>query len=638
MKKRNHLSKKLCCIFCLTAMLLPQTVFAKTSTLQESDTLYHDLSYEDELEEAFTVLTLGDISNVTSSLVLPDSYGIHVNIAWSSSDETIIDLSGNVTTSEEKDADVTLTAKLSSTKTEQTKEKTFEVHVPKTSVNDILEQDAKEVREYVDYILNTGYKLPTSEDIGIRSQVAWKLSSGEAEITDGKLVKTEKSEERQPIILNATLSYKDTNKEIILENLTLLDEYEAYILSYFAGKEESKEMYIAYSYDGIHWMYLNHADAVLTPTMGKKQIRDPFIMRKKDGSFAIFATNGWTSPLITIWDSDNLTEFNNERLCQVSEKGGVASGYHAWAPECNYDPITDTYMVYWSDPKANDGIGQTYYNTSSDLLEFTEARVLFEREFRIIDASIKKYKGDYYMVYDDSTGDNDTGNGGRRIYLAKADSLKEGAFYPCNGVMSEGVAEGPFLLQNFENDNWYVYYDYYHKHKFGITTTENLAENEWNYEGICETMPWDEVRHGGGIAVTKKELDRILDKWCLDAPSVSEIIKPADVKIAKGAKLKDDTLIKSVEVLLRDGNIAELPVTWEIEDSDTSKLGSIKITGTFEDSDISFTNEKELIPEITLIVEKNAGSKIWIYTLVIVAVVALGGVIALRMIRRGSRK
>ncbi len=70
----------------------------------------------------------------------------------------------------------------------------------------------------------------------------------------------------------------------------------------------------------VHWMRLNEGNAVLTPTMGKKQIRDPFIMRKKDGSFAIFATNGWNSDKITIWDSNDLTAYENERLVTVSIK------------------------------------------------------------------------------------------------------------------------------------------------------------------------------------------------------------------------------------------------------------------------------------------------------------------------------
>lgn len=619
--KKSLLLKGLCAITCTFLMAAPNAAYAKTQELQESDTLYHDISYEEELEEAYNVLTLGDLENVKTDLVLPDSYGIHVNISWSSSNENVIDLKGHVVTPEENDETVILTAELSSTKTDSTKTKTFNVQVKKTGVDEILENEAVQVKNYIDYILNDGYTLPDSDEIKIRSQLTWEINSGEVVIEDGVLKKNDKSKERQPLELKALLSYKGESKEITLKNLTLLDKYEAYILSYFAGKNESKEMYIAYSYDGVHWMRLNKADAVLTPKKGNKQIRDPFIMRKKDGSFSIFATNGWTSPMITIWDSDNLTEFENERLCKVSEKGGVASGFYAWAPECNYDPVTDEYMVYWSDPQANDGVGQTYYNTSSDLMNFSKAGVLFEREFFIIDASIKKYKGDYYMVYDDATGDNDTGNGGRRIYIAKAESLQAGAFYPYSGVLSEGVAEGPFLLHNFKDDSWTVYYDYYSKHKFGSATIGNITESEWNYEGISESMPWDEVRHGGGIAVTAKELERILEKWSFDSPEVLEAKNSSNVEIEKGVKLTEDVMPQSVETLLSDGDVVEIPVKWNIQDVNTDKTGSVKITGEFEDNAISFENPDKITPEVTLVVKENK-----VPTGLIVAAVGVVGV------------
>lgn len=579
-------------------------VMAADASLQSSDTLYHDISYEEELAEAERVLSLGDISNVTSKLVLPYSYGIHVNIDWGSSDESVIDLNGNVITPQDRDKDVTLTATLSSTKTDDNKKKEFVVHVPKASVEDILNQDAKEAQEYIDYIINTGYELPDADELGIRCEVEWELISGEAEIKDGKVIKTDASSERQPIALKATLKKDGKTKVVEIKNIILLDKYAGYILSYFAGKNESKEMYIAYSYDGVHWMRLNSADAVLSPKKGVKQIRDPFIMRKKDGSFAVFATNGWSSPMITIWDSENLETFENERLCKLSEKGGVASGSHTWAPECNYDPIKDEYYVYWSDPDANDGVGQIYYNTTKDLENYSKADVFFEREFFIIDASIKKYKGDYYMVYDDATGDNDTGNGGRRIYAAKADSLEAGSFYPYSGVLSEGVAEGPFLLNNFKDDSWFVYYDYYSQHKFGVTTIDDLRTDNWKYKGICKTMPWEEVRHGGAIPVTGKEMERILAKWSKDTPDVSEIITSEAIKVTAGDDISSLNLPKTVKVTLSDGNKIDIKTKWNTDGLNLEKEGNAILKGELEEEKDVCQNPDDISPQLTIEIAK----------------------------------
>lgn len=615
--------------------------FAAPKAIQESDELYHGISFEEELAEAEQVLSLGDTSNQTGNLVLAHSYGLHVNIDWASSDEAVVDLQGKVILPTDSDKDVTLTATLSSTKTETTKTKTFTVHVPKASAADILERDAKDTMEYVDYIVNTGYKLPDSTELGIRSEIVWELTAGEAQLKDNIITKTDKADERQHIELKGTLTYEGETKEISLANMTLLDEYAGYILSYFAGKEESKEMYIGYSYDGIHWMRLNNADAVLTPTLGDEQIRDPFIMRKKDGSFAIFCTDGWNGNELTIWDSEYLTSFDNERLCVMKEgKKGInpdgPSGFHTWAPECNYDPLTDQYIIYWSDPKGNNQHGQTYYNTSSDLLTFSEPGILFGRETPMIDASIKKYKGDFYMVYNDFTGDNSEESTGRRIYVAKADSLEAGAFYPYEGALSEQVAEGPFLFQNFENGSWMAYYDFYQLHKFGVTTIDDITTDKWEYWGINETMPWDEVRHGGVIPVTRKELDKIFEKWKTEEPEIIEICETAGITGHVGDTAKDLKLPEKVSVMLADGSLTEAPVVWDTKNLATDEPGSCTITGTLDKTDL--VEKEDLQASLSIeIVEKPAGNTVLIIVIIAVAVAAAGAVVTVLFIRKKKK-
>lgn len=612
--------------------------FAAPQAIQESDELYHGISFEEELAEAEQVLSLGDTSNQTTNLVLAHSYGLHVNIAWASSDEAVVDLQGKVILPADEDKDVTLTATLSSTKTENTKTKTFTIHVPKASATDILERDAKDAMEYVDYIVNTGYKLPDSAELGIRSQIVWKLTAGEAQLKDNVITKTDKSAERQHIELKGILTYEGETKEISLANMTLLDEYAGYILSYFAGKEESKEMYIGYSYDGIHWMRLNNADAVLTPTLGDEQIRDPFIMRKKDGSFAIFCTDGWNGNELTIWDSEYLTSFNNERLC-IMREGKKAinpdgpSGFHTWAPECNYDPITDQYIIYWSDPKGNNQHGQTYYNTSTDLLTFSEPGILFGLKTPMIDASIKKYKGDFYMVYNDSTGDNSEESTGRRIYMAKADSLEAGAFYPYEGALSEQVAEGPFLFQNFETGSWMAYYDFYQLHKFGVTTIDDITTDKWEYWGINETMPWDEVRHGGVIPVTQKELDKIFEKWKTEEPEIIEITETESITAYVGDNADDLKLPENVTVILADGSSVQIPVNWDTSGISTESTGTCTISGTLSESD--YAEKGDLKTALTIeIVERPASGNTAIIIAIIGAVVIAGGAVTLLIIKK----
>lgn len=622
----------------LTAMVLfllaltPQTVTAQPSPPRDNKIKYHTLSYEEELMQAKEKLSLGDTSHVTRNLVLPQSYGVHVSISWESSDEALIDTTGKTANPTDKEKTVVLIARLTSSMTDKTESASFNIILPKLSAEEILENDARTVQEYVDYILNTGYKLPDKKELDIRSDIKWELTEGSAEIKEEKLVKTKASEERQQIALKATLSYEGQTKAAELSQIMLLDEYAGYILSYFAGVNESKEMYIGYSYDGIHWMRLNEGNAVLTPKKGNKQIRDPFIMRKKDGSFAIFATNGWNSDCITIWDSKDLTSYENERLLKVTEKGYKGlNGFFAWAPECNYDPITGLYYIYWSDPKT----GKTWYNTSADLTEASMPDILYEANTEMIDASIKKYKGDYYMVYNDAYGNNEGLDGGKMIYGAKADSLEAGAFYPYWGALSEPIAEGPFLLYDFKKDNWIAYFDYYSEHQFGMNTIENINDDNWVYKGISTTMPSEELRHGGAIPVTQKELDCIIKAWGTDLPELLSLeeIPPITVQ----AKEKDwiKNLPKTAAVLLSDGRQTELPIAWNTDASPFDEKGEHTLTGELKKA--NYANSESLKAIIVIHVTESSNA------LLIILIICTAGAIlilsaVLLLVRKKHKK
>lgn len=615
-------------ILLTAASLMPRYAYAEEQNPRDNKIKYHELSYEDELAEAKEKLDLGDISNVTKNLVLAHSYGVHIKIEWKSSDETLIDTEGKVVNPTEEEKTVTLTAKLTSSMTDKTESAVFEVTLPKMSPEELLENDSRIVQEYVDYIVNTGYQLPDADELGIRSALSWELTAGNAEIKNGRLFKTKDAKERQPVTLKAVLTYEDKTKETELSQIVLLDEYTAYILSYFAGVNESKEMYIGYSFDGTHWMRLNEGNAVLKPRKGNKQIRDPYIMRKKDGSFAVFATNGWNSDAVTVWDSGDLAVFENERLLKVTQKEYKGlSGRYAWAPECNYDPVTELYYIYWSDPDT----GKTWYNTSLDLLDASMPDVFYEANTNMIDASIKKYKGDYYMVYNDAYGNNEGLDGGRMIYGAKADSLEAGAFHPYWGTLSEPIAEGPFLLYDFKKDRWTVYYDYYSKHKFGVNTIKNINDDNWEYKGISETMPSEELRHGGAIPVTQKELDRIIEAWGKEEPDILSLEKIPQITIKVGDKEYLKKLPKTVPALLGDGSRAELAVQWDTEHFSNNEECVQKLTGVLKDT--TYANASGLKAEAEVKVVKS-GNLLFLILLGTAAVILIAGAVVLVRFQR----
>lgn len=194
--------------------------------VRDSEMLYHEISYEDELKEAYDNTDLGDLSSVTDNLMFPLSYGIHVSIRWESSDEKIVSADGEITNPSDKDGDkkVTLTATFTSNKTDKSLQKDFEITVKSLSTEEILKKEAAMTASYIDYILNDGYLLPDKKDIGITSDISWSVSEGEASITeDNTLVKTDKSSEREPVKLQAVLTNEGVSQTVDIDNIILLD-------------------------------------------------------------------------------------------------------------------------------------------------------------------------------------------------------------------------------------------------------------------------------------------------------------------------------------------------------------------------------------------------------------------------------
>lgn len=487
-----------------------------------------------ELQAAADKLDLGDLSEVYSDIQLVTAID-GVQVTWASSNEAFVTSGGKVTLPTESQGEqaVTLTATLSSPKTSAVITKQFKFTLTPLTDGIRAKKAGEYVQRYVEYILNDGYELLTGGKLDevfgtdYHCDIQWTVTSGNAEIVDGKLYKTKNAAEREPIKLTAAITVGSAQETVTLNNITLMDEYVAYILSFFGGDDGAQKLHLAYSYDGINWKKLNDGLTVLPTTVGNGNVRDPFIFRKKDGSFGVVATQGWDTSQIYFWDSEDLVNYSNERLKTVT-KSGIAglTGARAWAPEASYDPIADQYMVYWSDPYANGNNGSIYANTSADLETFSDPFVLFDAGYQIIDANIVKWQGTYYMLFKDERGNNSDGGGGKHILMAKADSIAAGEFAQYTGAITEAPVEGPFMFKVIGEEKWYHYYDYFNEHKFGLSVSTDLASGQWEFLGKSETMPTEDVRHGGVIPVTQKEMNRILVGYGLEDEVISD---PGDV-------------------------------------------------------------------------------------------------------------
>ena len=67
----------------------------------------------------------------------------------------------------------------------------------------------------------------------------------------------------------------------------------AYLFTHFIGEQpQGEQIYFSLSKDGLHWKDLHDGKPVICSEVGECGLRDPFLIRKADGSgFVIIATD-----------------------------------------------------------------------------------------------------------------------------------------------------------------------------------------------------------------------------------------------------------------------------------------------------------------------------------------------------------
>lgn len=190
--------------------------------------------------------------------------------------------------------------------------------------------------------------------------------------------------------------------------------------SYFKSDDES--MYIAKSEDGLNW---NGPERVLESTVGSKSIRDPFIIEDNVGLYHMLASDGWSSTSVLHSVSNDLKAWNDPELLPVMKN--IDGAQNAWAPECIYDSNTDAYVVFWSSTvrkrrfsrKNNHRIWAV---TTKDFVEYSEAFILFDPGYSVIDATMINFGGRILMAFKDERGMTNELTGHKGIQIATADS------------------------------------------------------------------------------------------------------------------------------------------------------------------------------------------------------------------------
>lgn len=280
-----------------------------------------------------------------------------------------------------------------------------------------------------------------------------------------------------------------------------------YLFSYFMGNGEDG-LHLAYSEDRFTWNSLKNKGSFLVPVLSPdKLMRDPCIIRDKEGTFHMVWTVSWTQKGIGYASSKDLVHWSPQQYLPVMEHEPLTR--NTWAPEISYDAKNKEFMLYWSStikdqfPETqiadDNGYNHRLYSTkTTDFKTFSPTARLYEPGFNVIDASIVPYQGKWLMFLKDET----KVPAAKNLKIAFADHLA-GPYSPASAAITGDYwAEGPTVLQ--ENGLFTVYFDKYVEKKYGAIQSRDLKQ----WVDVSEQLHMPEgLRHGTIFKISRSELE-----------------------------------------------------------------------------------------------------------------------------------
>ena len=283
-----------------------------------------------------------------------------------------------------------------------------------------------------------------------------------------------------------------------------------YVFSYFK-KNGQDGLHLAYSKDGYKWEALKDDSSFLTPTAGvDKLMRDPCIIRGADGVCHMVWTVSWHENAIGYASSPDLIHWGRQQTVPVMAHEPTAR--NCWAPEIVYDSRKKEYMIYWAttipgrfpiSDSSGDNNHRIYYTTTKDFATYTKAKVLYNQDFNVIDATIVREEKQYIMFLKDETL---RPSPQKNLRVAVSKTLTGGYGKPSPAITGNYWAEGPTAIKI--GTSWVVYFDKYREGKYGAVASSNLKD--WQDISDKISMPKG-LRHGTVFKVSAQEFAKLLD-------------------------------------------------------------------------------------------------------------------------------
>ncbi|MFE3824459.1 glycoside hydrolase family 43 protein [Streptomyces sp. NPDC059092] len=283
----------------------------------------------------------------------------------------------------------------------------------------------------------------------------------------------------------------------------------AYVMCYFTespnGDGTDYGLHLAVSTDSLNWIPLNQNNPVVTPTSGALGLRDPFILRKRDGTFVVLATDlkgtdwSYVSQYVHVWNSTDLRTFTGYHRLKLHDMNT-----HSWAPEAFWDAGRGQYALIHS---AVNGTGHNVImvNYTSDFLTASAPQVFFDPGYDVIDGDMAVGVGGVNYLYFKKN---------QALVGARSTSLDPGSFTEFSTGVAQGGTEAPTLVTSLTSNTWYLWGDTYTPNGvFYAWQSTNLSAGTWTaLDQKSYTQPLNS-KHCGITTITAAEYDNLLARW-----------------------------------------------------------------------------------------------------------------------------
>ncbi|MFI5962243.1 glycoside hydrolase family 43 protein [Streptomyces asoensis] len=284
----------------------------------------------------------------------------------------------------------------------------------------------------------------------------------------------------------------------------------AYVMSYFTettslGAGSDYGLHLAVSTDGLQWMPLNQNNPVVTPTEGALGLRDPFVLRKQDGTFVVLATDlkgtdwSYVSQYVHVWNSTDLRTFTGYHRLKLHDMNT-----HCWAPEAFWDAGRGQYALIYSAVNSS-GHNVIMVNYTTDFVTASAPQVFFDPGYDVIDGDMAVgVNGVNYLYFKKD----------QTLVGARSTSLDPGSFTAFSTGVAHGGTEAPTLVKSLTSGTWWLWGDTYTPNGvFYAWQSGDLSAGTWTaLDQRTYTQPVNS-KHCGITTITGTQYSNLVAKW-----------------------------------------------------------------------------------------------------------------------------